>query len=1035
MMNFFGYRISLVYAFVTVIVTAALLVIGLYRLNIETDILKTLPMQDPVISDAGYIFANHPFNDQLVIDVSIQKDDPDILVDGGEFIEKKLMNSGLFKSVGTRETQYLIPELINHIVRNLPALFTEKELEREVGPLLAPQKIRTRLEESVSALAGIEGIGQAGFISKDPLGLRNIVLAKLEHLAPSRNAQIYREQLVSSDWKHLLVTAIPVRSGMDTGFSRRITELIPNISKELDQQYEGAGIRFTLTPVGAYRAALDNETVIKKDVGNALFLSTLGIALLLIFSFPRPLIGLLSFLPAVCGTITALFIYSLLHESISLLAVGFGGAIISISVDCGVAYLLFLDRPYETTGREAAREVQSVGLIAMLTTVGAFISLSISGFPILSEIGQFAALGSAFSFIFVHTVFPRILPTMPPARRKKKVLLEKFVNMIALSGGKYKAYAALGFAVVMLFFAKPEFRVDLASMNSVTKETITAENLVTTVWGKILSKIYMMSEAENVRELQRVGDRLSVMLDQEVASGMLSSVFIPSMIFPGEERGKQNFNSWKKFWNENRAAELKVNIQRISSDIGFSDNAFEPFLNTMDQKEYRETAIPEKFFNLLGISRTHDKSGLVLFSSLTPGGSYKADPFFDRFHAAGNAKIFDPNLFSERLGKFLSHTFLKMLMIISFSLLILLFPYFMDWKLTVVSLIPVIFSFVCTLGTMKLIHHPLDIPSLMLSIVILGIGSDYSLYLVRSSQRYIDESHPFQSQIRLAIFLASISTAIGFGALGLSEHALLKSMGLISLLGIGYTLIGTFMILPPLLKYFFLPVSIEESKGNLVPGSRVHRNRVMRRYQFMETYPRMFAWFKMKLDPMFHDLASFVKSPETIIDIGSGFGIPIVWLLELFPHARVYGIEPDIARVRVASRAIGDRGSIIQGSAPDVPDVPVPADVAVMLDMIHYLTDDELKLTLHKLRELLRPEGRLIIRVTIPLKEPAPWHRQIEKIRLKIRGIKSYYRDSDEIEKLVSQAGFKISKIQPSGQNREETWFMAGLIMDWREKV
>ena len=703
-------------------------------------------------------------------------------------------------------------------------------------------------------------------------------------------------------------------------------------------------------------------------------------------------------------------------------------------MDHGIAYLLFLDRPYETTGREAAREVRSVGLIATLTTVGAFISLSISGFPILSQIGQFAALGIASSFIFVHTVFPLIFPTMPPARRKKKVPLEKLANTLALSGGKYKAYAALGFAVVMLFFAKPEFRADLASMNSVSKETIAAEKLVTTVWGKILNKIYMMSEAENITELQKAGDRLSVLLDQEVATGMLSSVFIPSMIFPGEERGKQNFNSWERFWNENRAAELKKNIQRISSGIGFSDNAFEPFLNNIDQNEYRKTAIPGKFFSLLGISRTHDKSGLVLFSSLTPGSSYKADNFFDRFHAAGDAKIFDPNLFSEKLGKLLSHTFIKMLMIISFSVLFLLFPFFMDWKLTVVALLPIIFSFVCTLGTMKLIHHPLDIPGLMLSIVILGMGIDYSLYLVRSSQRYIDESHPFQSHIRMAILLASISTVIGFGALSLSEHSLLRSMGLSSLLGIGYALIGTFMILPPLLKYFFLPVSVREFEGNLVPGSRTHRNRVMRRYRSMETYPRMFAWFKMKLDPMFPDIVSFVKSPKTIIDIGSGFGIPIVWLLELFPDTRVYCIEPDIERVRVASRAIGDRGAIIQGSAPDIPDVPVPADVAVMLDMIHYLTDDDLKLTLQKLRESLRPEGRLIIRVTIPLQETVPWYRQIEKISLKIKGIRSYYRDADEIEKLVSQAGFKISKIQPSAPDREETWFMARLIKDQREK-
>jgi len=108
--------------------------------------------------------------------------------------------------------------------------------------------------------------------------------------------------------------------------------------------------------------------------------------------------------------------------------------------------------------------------------------------------------------------------------------------------------------------------------------------------------------------------------------------------------------------------------------------------------------------------------------------------------------------------------------------------------------------------------------------------------------------------------------------------------------------------------------------------------------------------------------------------------------------------------------------------------VPFPADVAVMLDMIHYLTDDEFKLTLKKLRESLRPEGRLVIRVTIPLNEPAPWYRQIEKIKLKIMGIKSYYRDADEIEKLVFQAGFKINKVHPSGPNREEMWFVARLI-------
>jgi len=68
--------------------------------------------------------------------------------------------------------------------------------------------------------------------------------------------------------------------------------------------------------------------------------------------------------------------------------------------------------------------------------------------------------------------------------------------------------------------------------------------------------------------------------------------------------------------------------------------------------------------------------------------------------------------------------------------------------------------------------------------------------------------------------------------------------------------------------------------------------------------------------------------------------------------------------------------------------------------------------------------------VTIPLKKPAPWYRQIERIRLKIRGIRSFYRSVKEIEVLISQAGFTIDTIQPSGSDREETWFVARIVKE-----
>ena len=191
--------------FILLLVTG-LFAIGISRMGIDTDIVTSLPDNDRVISDAKYLIMNNPIQDQLVIDISLSKTDPDILVEGGRFIEGELRKSGLFKSVGINEARGLFPELLNHIINNLPVMFTEQELNEKVGPLLEPRRIRKKLEHDLSALLGIEGIGQAETISKDPLGLRYIAMARLSQLAPSRNAKIYRGQILSKDGGHLLIT-------------------------------------------------------------------------------------------------------------------------------------------------------------------------------------------------------------------------------------------------------------------------------------------------------------------------------------------------------------------------------------------------------------------------------------------------------------------------------------------------------------------------------------------------------------------------------------------------------------------------------------------------------------------------------------------------------------------------------------------------------------------------------------------------------------------------------------------------------------
>jgi len=135
--------------------------------------------------------------------------------------------------------------------------------------------------------------------------------------------------------------------------------------------------------------------------------------------------------------------------------------------------------------------------------------------------------------------------------------------------------------------------------------------------------------------------------------------------------------------------------------------------------------------------------------------------------------------------------------------------------------------------------------------------------------------------------LAACTTLIGFGVLTLARHPLLASIGLVSLFGIGYSLAGAYLILPFLLNKIFSPAPFPS--GAFAVGSREHMRRTVLRYRHLPGYPRIFARFKMMMDPMFQELDQYVQNPRRMMDIGCGFGVPAAWLMELYPQAKVFG--------------------------------------------------------------------------------------------------------------------------------------------------
>ncbi len=1003
-----------------ILVTIGLFGWGLHRLDIDTDIIGALPKTDPVIADAADLLLNHPMQNQVAVDVATKTADLDTLVACGRLVEDRLKESGLFKSVGMEDAQTLMPDMLHHLSASLPVLFSAEELENQVMPLLESGAIKGRLEQIYSGLQGLESIGQQALISRDPLNFSGLVLKRLSHLAPATGARIHRGNLVSADGRHLLVIASPMASSTATDFAALIMEQMRRIAAEVKQTYNQAGQEVTLTPVGAYRAALDNQQIIKKDIGFAVALSTIGIAVLLFFSFCRPVIGLFSLLPAMAGTMLAYFIFSLFHRSISILVIGFGGAIISFSVDQGIVYLLFLDRPHPTLGKAAADEVRGMGLLAVLTTVAAFGTLCFSGFPVFVQLGQFTMLGLGICFLIVHVVFPRIFPVLPSGGQRS-LHLQKAADALAETGGK-GFWAAVIFMGVMVSFARPDFQVNLQAMNTVGADTLAAEKRLTDVWGGIFDKVYVLAEGASVEDLQRQGDALLEKINSDLRSGVLSSGFVPSMVAPGTELRRKNFDAWREFWSPERIEGLQRAIDRLSAPMGFADDAFADFYEMLSAASApaENAQILNRFPGLLGISRNPDGSKWIQVATLTTGPGYDAKRFYEAYRAS--VKVFDPLFFSKSIGDLLFSTATTFFLINVICGVALVAVFLLSWPLTVACMLPLIFAMIGTLGTLYVLGRPLDIPGLMLSIIVFGLGIDYSIFFVRSFQRYGTLDHPSFARIRMAVFLSAATSLIGFGAMWAADHSMLKSTGITAFLGIGYSMIGTFLILPPVLGH------LEKRRQDRPAAGGTLQERVYSRYRDMEAYPRFFARFKMRLDPMFSEMERMFRTADgvkTILDIGSGYGVPASWLLERFTGARLHGIEPSAERVRVALMAVGDRGFISQGHAPEIPDVDAPVDLATMIDMVHFLPDEGFAETLTRLREQTRNGGSLIIRALLHPRRRRPWAWWYHNLILKLSRVPAYYRPVGQLQSMVGQSGFRVEHTLPSGSDEELVWLVA----------
>jgi SAM-dependent methyltransferase len=250
----------------------------------------------------------------------------------------------------------------------------------------------------------------------------------------------------------------------------------------------------------------------------------------------------------------------------------------------------------------------------------------------------------------------------------------------------------------------------------------------------------------------------------------------------------------------------------------------------------------------------------------------------------------------------------------------------------------------------------------------------------------------------------------------------------------GILFFGIFVVVPAILR---------AAIGIAPADAKDWRERVLLRYQKLcseaglpilpGTFAWVFAWFKLRLDPMFRELPGFLSAmPEmrTALDIGCGYGVTGCALLEWRGEMKVFGIDPEPGRVRAADAVFGSRGQAVVGLAPEIELAGFPDcfDAVFVLDVIHFVSDSALDLTMQRIRGRLDERGHLVIRAIVPPADGGSWAWKFAKIRRAVTGAFACHRSVEKIREMITRAGFDVEKSEISGGNPELVWFIARAI-------
>jgi predicted exporter len=634
--------------------------------------------------------------------------------------------------------------------------------------LLTPAQ-RTRLDSADTselgniALAGLYGPGVAGGLTEwkaDPLGL-------WAEWWQSRMGQgiAVRDGLpsISKDgveWAILHFDANTPAFRLDgNAYLKSALDQAETQAKAVD-----AGLRVLRAGVplhaeaAAVRASWETNTI---GWGSLLAVITL---LWLAFRSLRPVLLVSASLLIGCAAAVAVTV--LVFGKIHLLTLVFGASLVGVAEDYGIHYFACRQGHGDMTPHGLMRYLMPALVLALITSVLAYLALGLAPFPGLRQMAVFSATGLVAAFATVACWFPWLDRGTRPISQFGQLVSGSLSAWPHFRASSVGAWFLLALLVVFTVTGLQRLDVhdNLRSLQNSPPELIAQQTEIGQLLGMPSPAQFYLVSGASAEELLQHEESLKARLDKLVASKQLSGYSAISDWVPSNARQQSNARL-------SRAAETDV-LTQASAVVGeslsrpaFSNESLrvEDWLKQPISEPFRSRwlgQIDGRWASVLMLNGVGPSSNLALLQAQANG--IDGVRWVDR---------------TSDISALLAHyrSMMAQLLVAGFVAvgIALWWRYRrLAWR----ALLPTVMATVLTLAALGWLGEPFQLFTVLALLLLLGMGVDYGIFLVE---------HKGDGASWLAVSLGAGSTLLAFGLLALSATPALHTFGLTMLFGIG----------------------------------------------------------------------------------------------------------------------------------------------------------------------------------------------------------------------------------------------------------